>query len=150
VGPRGLRVARYLANRYLDLTEEGPAGLAAALAVIADSGNAPLVVHCVAGKDRTGVVAALTLSLLGVADADIAADYALTQQSAAAFTAWLRATRPAAARTPPPYYVQTPPEAMLLFLTELRERYGSVEGYVTAAGLARDRVAALRRHLLAG
>ena len=39
---------------------------------------APVVVHCMAGKDRTGVVCALTLSLLGVSDDDIAADYALT------------------------------------------------------------------------
>lgn len=144
-------VARFLADRYLDLTEQGPAGLAGALGVIADAGNAPIVVHCVAGKDRTGVVAALTLALLGVSDVDIARDYALTQQSAARFTAWLHKTHPAtAARTPPLFYTLTPPEAMLVFLTELRQRYGSVERYVTWAGLAPEQITQLREHLLDG
>ena len=39
----------------------------------------PLVFHCFAGKDRTGILTALVLGLLGVADDDIAADYALSQ-----------------------------------------------------------------------
>ena len=47
--------------------------------MIADPDAAPVVVHCMAGKDRTGVVCALTLALLGVSDEDIAADYALTE-----------------------------------------------------------------------
>jgi protein tyrosine/serine phosphatase len=143
-------VARFLADRYLDLAEEGPAGLAGALAVLADSANAPAVVHCVAGKDRTGVVIALALSLLGVSDHDIAADYALTQLSEAKFMAWLSETDPVAAkRIPPMFYRLTPPEAMLMFLTELRARHGSIERYVTGAGLAREQIAALRGHLLA-
>lgn len=47
------------------------------------SGNTPLVFHCAAGKDRTGVAAALILSLLGVSDEQIVADYLLTQQEVA-------------------------------------------------------------------
>lgn len=39
----------------------------------------PLVCHCAAGKDRTGVAAALILSLLGVSDELIIEDYLLTQ-----------------------------------------------------------------------
>ena len=142
-------VARYLADRYLELAEQGAAGLATAIGLIADAGNSPLVVHCVAGKDRTGVVSALTLELLGVSDVDIAEDYALTSLGERKFTAWLRRTDPArAAVKPPPFYVMTPPEAMLTFLTDLRARYGSVQRYLTEAGLGQDQVAALRAHLL--
>ena len=140
-------VARFLADRYLELAEQGSEGLARAIALIADAGAAPLVMHCVAGKDRTGVVAALTLDLLGVSDVDIGEDYALTGLAEAKFTAWLRKTR-VFDREPPPYYALTPPDAMLLFLSELRARYGSVQQYLARAGLAPDHVTALRAHLL--
>jgi protein tyrosine/serine phosphatase len=140
--------ARFLADRYHELAEVGADGLARALGVIADADAAPTVVHCLAGKDRTGVVCALTLALLGVSDVDIAADYTLTQESAAKFRAWLAATQPRVAAQMPAFYLETPPEAMLLFLTELRERHGGVEEYVTRAGLRRAQIAALRAHLL--
>jgi protein tyrosine/serine phosphatase len=143
-------VARYLADRYAELADIGAAGIGVALGVLADAVTAPTVVHCVAGKDRTGVVCALTLALLGVADDDIAADYALTEQAAPRFTAWLHETYPElAARTPPPYFVQTPPEAMLLFLRELRARYGAIRGYAEEAGVTAAQIASLRDHLLA-
>jgi protein-tyrosine phosphatase len=142
-------VARYLADRYAELADRGAAGLGTVLGIVADFRTAPVVVHCVAGKDRTGVVSALVLALLGVADDDIAADYALTQESAPRFAAWFRKTYPElAAIAPPPYFTQTPPEAMLLFLAELRARYGSIEGYATEAGLSADQIDELRNHLL--
>ena len=53
-------------------------------------GEAPLVFHCAAGKDRTGVAAALILSLLGVSDETIIEDYLLTQQEIGKLTdTWL-------------------------------------------------------------
>jgi hypothetical protein len=80
---------------------------------------------------------------------DIEADYALTDLGAAKFTAWLRQNRSNVLdHTPPAYYVVTPPEAMQLFLTELRARYGSVQHYLASAGVAPDHVRALRAHLL--
>jgi protein-tyrosine phosphatase len=142
---RGL--ARYLAERYLDLAETGGTGIASALGVIADADAAPLVVHCVAGKDRTGVVCALTLSLLGVADAEIAEDYALSTAASERFTAWLRAQVPDTAPLPPAF-LASPVEAMLLFLAGLRERHGSVEAYVLEAGLSRGEITAMRANLL--
>jgi len=140
-------VARYLADRYRDLAETGSAGIARAIGVIADQESAPVMVHCVAGKDRTGVVCALTLSLLGVSDADIAADYALTESSAERFNAYLREHLPEHAVAPPAYHA-SPAEAMLLFLSELRQRHGSVEHYLLDAGLDAEQIAALRAHLL--
>ena len=142
----GQSSARWLADRYLDMAREGSAGLVAVIGVIAES--APVVVHCLAGKDRTGVVCALTLALLGVADEDIAADYALTQLALPGMTRWLTQTVPEGHILPAPC-LEAPAEAMHLFLGGIRERYGSVEGYLVAAGLEDTQVAALRGHLLA-
>jgi protein tyrosine/serine phosphatase len=142
-----LSLARWLADRYLDLAETGAEGLANAVGVIADSDAAPVVVHCVAGKDRTGVVCALTLSELGVPDATIAEDYALSTAASERFTAWVRGQLPQSAQTPPVYYA-SPAEAMMLFLDGLRKRHGSIRGYLLDAGLTADQLAALRDHLL--
>lgn len=137
---------RYLADRYRDMADEGATGLAAAIAVIADEQAAPVVVHCVAGKDRTGVVCALTLSLLGVADEVIDADYARSTEGNRRYVAWARRNGSPDMIFQPWY--SSPPGTMALFLTELRERYGSVERYLTGAGLDPDQIGALRRHLL--
>lgn len=142
-----LGLARFLADRYRDLAETGSAGLVAAIEVIADAEAAPVLVHCVAGKDRTGVVCALTLSLLGVADSDIAEDYARSTEGSARFSAWIASTQPASAPVPRPF-LACPAEAMTLFLGELRDRHGSVTRYLVSAGLAPERIEALRAHLL--
>ena len=138
---------RWLADRYLNFAEDGRAGLAAALGVIADPATAPVVVHCMAGKDRTGVVCALTLSLLGVSDAEIAQDYALTEVAMASLTAYLEQNKPEAVQDK--YHLfDCPQEAMLLFLADLRERHGSVEGYVREIGIGAGQLASMREHLL--
>jgi protein-tyrosine phosphatase len=146
--PGGVVHARWLADRYLNFLSDGRAGLAASLAVLADPAAAPVVVHCMAGKDRTGVVCALTLALLGVSDADIAADYALTQRSMDSLTASLRERDPAAVDGQE-HMFDAPREAMLLFLADLRDEYGSAEKYARELGITDEQVAALRGHLLA-
>jgi protein tyrosine/serine phosphatase len=136
--------ARWLANRYLDLAEEGRAAIVAAVELIADAGNAPVVVHCVAGKDRTGVVSAVTLGALGVPDDVIAEDYALTQGATERSMAFLRALNPEVARMPARWLL-SPAETMTLFLADLRARHGSVRGYL---GLPAATYARLEEHLL--
>ncbi|GIF77803.1 tyrosine-protein phosphatase [Asanoa siamensis] len=140
-------VERFIADRYRELAESGTVGIGNALKVIADPDAGPVLVHCVAGKDRTGVVCALTLSLLGVGDDDVAADYALSTAASERFSAWVRATLPATQPLPAPF-MASPAAAMHLFLTELRERHGSIEGYAAHAGLTAEDLAALRGHLL--
>lgn len=142
----GADLARYLADRYADLATTGTAGLAAAIGLIADESNAPLLVHCVAGKDRTGIVCGLTLAVLGVSDDDIATDYALSTAAGERFQAWFATTGMAVHPALPP--LTCPEEAMLLFLAELRDSYGSVEGYLRHAGVSDAQVATLRDHLL--
>ncbi|MGK5672116.1 tyrosine-protein phosphatase [Micromonospora sp. URMC 106] len=142
----GSDLARYLADRYADLAETGTAGLARAVGLIADAANAPVVVHCVVGKDRTGIVCGLTLAALGVPDEDIAADYALSTEAGERFRTWYEATSRQTGQSLPP--LTCPAEAMTLFLAELREAHGSIEGYLRHAGVTDAQLAALRAHLL--
>ncbi|MFY1695251.1 MULTISPECIES: tyrosine-protein phosphatase [unclassified Solwaraspora] len=139
--------ARYLADRYHDLTEQAADGIVTAMSLLAEAQTAPAVVHCMAGKDRTGLICAMTLSLLGVPDPVIAEDYELSTTGSAQLLAWLRTQRGNEHLVPEPFFC-CPAEAMQMFLTELSQRHGSVEGYLRGAGLPADRIEALRAHLL--
>ncbi|MEU8656811.1 tyrosine-protein phosphatase [Actinoplanes philippinensis] len=138
---------RWLADRYLNFAEDGREGIAGSLRVIADPAAAPVVVHCMAGKDRTGTVCALTLSLLGVSDEDIATDYALTTAAMRPLTEYLLRTSPEAVKGNE-HMFDSPAEAMLLFLNDLRALHGSVEAYVRDIGLTDDELHSLRSHML--
>jgi protein-tyrosine phosphatase len=145
--PDGVQHERWLADRYLNFLEDGRAGLATSLNVIADPAAAPIVVHCMAGKDRTGVVCALALSLLGVSDEDIATDYALTETAMASLTEYLRTHNPVAIEGND-HMFDSPRAAMLLFLADVRTLHGSVEKYVREIGVSAEQVASMRAHLL--
>jgi protein-tyrosine phosphatase len=117
------------------------------LEVIAGEGELPLVFHCHAGKDRTGIVAALVLSLVGVDRADVIADFGLTNLATPKFLADMVARgRPVPAW---PGFARAPEQAMRLFLVHLDERYGSVRGYVQSElGLTDDLIEAMKARLL--
>ncbi|MBU2662062.1 tyrosine-protein phosphatase [Actinoplanes bogorensis] len=138
---------RWLADRYLNFAEDGRAAILASLQIIASPEQAPVIVHCMAGKDRTGTVCALTLSLLGVSDADIAADYALTTQAMRPLTDYLLEKHPSAVLGKQHMW-DSPPDAMLMFLSDLRALHGSIEDYVAEIGLSSSAVASMRDHLL--
>jgi protein tyrosine/serine phosphatase len=109
------------------------------------------VFHCAAGKDRTGVLAGLTLSLLGVSDDDVAADYSRSADAVGRWTAWMRRTAPDVLeqfKAMPSVWGMTPIEAMHLVLADVRERYGSVPALAARFGVGEADVAALREHLL--
>jgi protein tyrosine/serine phosphatase len=132
------------------LRTAGPV-IAEALALIADPGGGPVLVHCTAGKDRTGVVVALVLGLLGVADDDIVADYALSETAMQEMVAYFESRSEEAREALAPIrsaVIAASPETMRLFLEELRATYGSVEGYAAAMKIT-PLVAQLRSSLLA-
>ena len=107
--------------------------------------------HCSAGKDRTGVLAAVLLSVLGVSDDDIAADYALSRAPMREMSEWVRTERPEsheAMSARPPAFLDAPPLAMRRFLALALTTYGSLTDYVIASGLGADEVAALQTTLL--
>ena len=128
----------FLSTHYLQMLDEGATAIAAAFAILAAPVRLPAVFHCSAGKDRTGVLAALVLSALGVPDEVVASDYQLSAAAVEQLVAWLVASRPdlreEMARQPKAF-LTCPPEAMLRFLDELRERHGSVAGYLADIGV---------------
>ena len=100
------------------------------LHVIAAADSAPVVFHCTSGKDRTGVVAALVLTLLGVSREDVVADFALTARATERLVAdWERQNPGHTMRWPG--YGQAPAALMGRFLDDVDGEYGSVHGYVT-------------------
>jgi protein-tyrosine phosphatase len=122
-------VIEFLRHRYTGMMESGYLAVRDSLEVIA--GGEPTVFHCMAGKDRTGIVAAVLLSILGVDDEDIAADYALTTYGSARWRVWrdLHYGKPEIEGG-----LSTPAEAMRQTIAEINARFGSMERYAEAIG----------------
>lgn len=140
---------RFLADRYAEVAADGRNEIGQALRIIA-AGDAPVVMHCASGKDRTGILAAIVLSLLGVDETDIVADYALTELATAGLIADWEATH-ADRELRWPFYGRAPGEIIDIFLTELAARHGCVDDYVTAyLGLPGQLVKDLRANYLTG
>jgi len=147
----GVPAADFLAARYLEMIEVGQAALGGALTLVADPDSLPLVFHCAAGKDRTGVLAAIVLGLLGVDDAVIAHDYSLSGLGMTRFRAWFEATFPEAVErmaNQPDAFMDAPEEAMQRFLTGVRDRHGSIRDYVAEIGVPDAVVGELQANLL--
>jgi protein-tyrosine phosphatase len=141
---------RFLADRYAELALDGTAEIRLALELLAAAGGAPVVIHCAAGKDRTGVLTALVLALLGVADDDLVADYALTGLVTDRLIAEWRADN-GAKTLQWPAFGQAPAAAMRLFLAGLTAEYGGVLGYAaTRLGVDDRLVGDLRAQFLTG
>ena len=119
----------------------------------------PLVFFCSAGKDRTGVIAALLLTALGVPQAQIVDDYALTrryfspiaspsEESARRWQRRMSRLFPDISRTLAQRILDADPATMTRFLSDLTHRYGSPLGYLDTIGIDEARRAVLRARLL--
>lgn len=140
-----------LGTLYCEMLTVGADALGSALTVLADEQQLPAVFHCAAGKDRTGVLAAMVLSLLGVPDEIIVADYSLSGTAMTNLVERLRRERPEALTTmndQPSAYLAAPPEAMITFLAHVNAEYGSMIGYVRSIGVDVDVVDSLNANLL--
>lgn len=137
---------RSLEDAYNLMVDECGDALAGVLAALAEPDALPAVVHCTAGKDRTGVVIALVHALLGVSAADLEEDYAATARNlSTGFADKIRATMPPGEHTDAMLteMLACPPELIRATLA----RIGDVEAYLTRHGLAPDAVARLRSAL---
>nr|WP_246406843.1 tyrosine-protein phosphatase [Modestobacter versicolor] len=134
---------------YLGYLTDGTENVLAALRSLASGGPGAAVVHCAAGKDRTGVVCALALSVAGVEPAAIIADYAQTAEVIEALVAKLAASPTYAEdMTGREIAVHTPrAETMRRVLDLLDERWGGPIGWLEAHGFGADEQAALRTRL---
>ncbi|MBT2452680.1 tyrosine-protein phosphatase [Streptomyces sp. ISL-43] len=140
---------RFLADRFAEVAEDGAEEIRQAIELLAE-GPGPAVFHCTSGKDRTGLIAALVLTLLGVDDEQILADFALTELATDRLTAdWHTANPGRTMRWPA--YGRAPAEILRLTLADLTTRHGSPEGYLTdAVGITPSTKTRLRTRFLTG
>jgi protein-tyrosine phosphatase len=138
------------AGYYLGYLEDRPDHVVAAVRSIADAPGAALV-HCAAGKDRTGVVVALALSAIGVRREAVVADYTATAERMPAVLGRLRASTTYATDLDKAPDDDHMPRAvtMTAFLEEVDGRYGGVLRWLSDHGFAPADLASLRTKLLA-
>jgi protein-tyrosine phosphatase len=132
------------------LTGAGPA-IASALQALLEADGRPTVIHCTAGKDRTGILAGLVLSALGVPDDDVVADYVLTNECREERDAYLEVHDPEylnMLRSLPPWVRDADPAAMRATLDHVVTGWGTVPAYLASIGVPLADLASLRDALL--
>jgi protein tyrosine/serine phosphatase len=137
--------------RYQEMASTGATPIARAISVVADAETHPVVVHCLAGKDRTGIVVALILALLGVDDERVAEDYALSNLAMVALRAKAEASdeeRVIRSEALLEEVFSARPSNITALFAKLRADYGSVEEYAVASGVRPEEIGALREALL--
>jgi protein tyrosine/serine phosphatase len=141
-----LNQASTMPERYVLMLERRQRGMGAIFDAIA-SADGPVLFHCFAGKDRTGLVAAMMLSIAGVAPEAIGADFAETDlQLAGRYEEWLAKAAPERLESMR-NELRCPPEWILSTLDHVDQKWGGVEGYLEAAGLPSSTIARLRSKL---
>lgn len=110
------------------------------LAILTDGSTYPAVICCPSGVDRTGVVTAVLLGLLGVPDEVVVGDYAASREAVLRRMGRLRFEHPSAVRHDLDRYgpglLGVVPEAMALFVERVRAEYGSFGGYAESIDMA--------------
>jgi protein-tyrosine phosphatase len=128
-----------VARRYREMLDGAPDAIAQVVRILADANAYPAVFHCSAGKDRTGIVSAVLLGLVGVADDTIVADYALSARAMNRLVDHLVAKYPESSerlRQLAPALVAAEPATMEMFLSSIRTDFGSRDGYAEHIGVA--------------
>ena len=145
-----LPVADATREAYVIFLERFKPNVGNAVRAFAEAPEGGVVIHCVGGKDRTGLLTALLLHLARVPTEEIAADYALSEERLRPrHDAWLEAAETDVERRRLERIARTPPEVITGVFEELDRRYGSVEAYLRAAGVGDDELERARSRLRA-
>jgi protein-tyrosine phosphatase len=140
-----------MVEQYLGILDHSSDLVVEAVEALSSDEALPGVFFCAAGKDRTGVLAAVVLGAIGVRDEDIVADYVLTEESIEAIITRFASNEnaPAMYRDLPPSHFAPFAETMERVIEGVRERYGSFADYLTSRGLPPDALRSLRESLIA-
>jgi protein-tyrosine phosphatase len=141
----------FLTRAYAQMLRDGAPRFAKAFELLADTDALPAVFHCAAGKDRTGILAALVLGSLRVDTETIVADFALTEDSMPKFIAAMQARYPervAEMASVPPAFMSANPAAMRSTIRSITADHGSIRNYVREIGVPNDVVDHLAGMLL--
>src|SRR5579884_2201134 len=146
----GMDATEDLTEIYVIIVDRYPAGFAAAARAVARARPGGVIVHCHAGKDRTGILVALLLELAGVPRATIVRDYAMTDRRLVEHYADELA---AVAHDPVRHerlriFQHTRTATMRAVLEHVDARWGGAAGYLRAGGLDDADAEKLRERLL--
>ena len=141
----GQDVVERLSTTYQWLVHNSGARVATAVNAIAEA-EGGVVFHCSAGKDRTGLMSAMLLEVLGVDAETIEADYLLTNEAVEGILRRIQAMQPHASPTTQSLAAQ--PLALQRFRDTLHQEYGGAEAYLRTHGVSDATLASLRRNLL--
>ncbi len=134
---------------YVRMIELLSPNFARAIETITEAPEGGVVVHCFAGKDRTGLTCALLLRLVGVGIEDIAEDYGLSAGNIRPIIEpWAEAAGDEQERALRLRIGSSPPQVMADVLAELERRHGGVRGYLLEAGATDHALDAARARLL--
>lgn len=131
---------------YLEMLEQNRELVAAAVVAIAGAAsNGTVLIHCHAGKDRTGMLSALLLDIAEVDRDSIAADYAHSRVALAGYLdAWIAGAPDEHERQRREWLSAAPAAAILGVLGDLDVRYGAPRGFLLDAGVDADALTLLR------
>ena len=132
-----------LLSRYIVYLERSTPNVVAVLRHISRTVPAPVAIHCTSGKDRTGVVTALLLRLVGVTEEAVVGDYAATAANIASVMKRLGRS----ARLPPGI-LEADACTMKTFLEKFEAQFETVEAWARRHGLEAEAVVVLRSILL--
>jgi protein-tyrosine phosphatase len=133
---------------YLEFLKRFPGNFATAVEAIATGPDGAVVIHCVGGKDRTGLVSALVLRLAQVSRDEIGADYAQSEANLRSeLSEWIEQAPTEEERRQRERRSQTPAAAMVGVLEELERLHGSVESYLLAGGASAESLRRIRQRL---
>jgi protein-tyrosine phosphatase len=125
-------------------------GIINALEIIAVKENHPLVFHCSAGRDRTGFLASILLSVLGVSGGRIEKDYCLSEPCIRNIVNQRKANPEIDDVNTglPKYFWETVPASIALLLSTIKKEHGSVEKYLVNQGAEHSLVRRLEQAFL--
>jgi protein-tyrosine phosphatase len=137
-----------MAEGYVLTARLSHTNIASAIAAVADAAPGVVVIHCHAGKERTGVVAALLLTLAGVPDETVAKDWSASDVFLQPlYEEWLANETDPTIRAKRAEGFVTHAEHIVDVLTYVRRTFGSVDDYLLAGGLTANQLDRARRLL---
>lgn len=141
-----------LSHLYCSILDNAPETIHAVMTAVSNPNAYPLIVHCQVGKDRTGILIALLLGLVGVPDETIIADYAVSRNCLEPIVEEYRIKIRHQGRDVSLFdtLIQSPPEAMANMLAHLDEKYGGIRPYLLHhIGLTNAQLDSIQSQLIA-
>lgn len=121
-----------------------------ALEIMTIPENHPLIFHCSAGKDRTGILTAILLYALGVTGEDIQRDYCLSAPYVASIVSLMKNQPELAEKNSdlPGYFWEISPDSVTLLLAKIQKEFGGAAGYLKTHGAEKNLIERLEKALL--